>query len=556
MRVALAELIGYLYNLQSDSGRALSEYLLAEAKKSNLALLEIAVLVHSYRFYDFNIQISNLRAAAALARSEELFADLAAAYQFMAVVFRDNAQADSALLYALAAKDLLEEYNPDDDLHHVLQIVADMHFYAGEYDQAADIYKRILNELPKGVKHWRYITLNNNLGLINFAQNRYEQAERYFLLADSILLTGHIRLGDSIGMIYTSRKLMELYIAAGNPVKAQQYCSRGFALTENIREFEELSGLYIGQARIFLLAGKPKDAFPLLQKGEAMEIGKNNISLLQALYEGFADYYRSQGDYPSGSKYLQKLMEINKTRDSLFNRTRILHIYAQHQYKNARQDVVRLERESNLMVLILIVISAGILVFLILYIRINKAHKLLVRKNLEFIHLNTAAPLGVSPGDAEKYPAAEDFDPGSNEETSLEKPVKLSKIEPEVLNRIKTGLETLMVENRIFLDKELNSHSLADKLNTNRTYLYKMVETTFGMSVGDLINGYRIKHAVVLMSSGESAHLGIDGIAEQSGFNNRVTFAAVFKKHTGVSPSVFMKSGVVNTNYGSEKKAV
>ncbi|MCC5648212.1 helix-turn-helix domain-containing protein, partial [Nostoc sp. CHAB 5824] len=56
------------------------------------------------------------------------------------------------------------------------------------------------------------------------------------------------------------------------------------------------------------------------------------------------------------------------------------------------------------------------------------------------------------------------------------------------------------------------------------------------------INKYRIEEAKSLLFSEKFNHLNILGIAFQSGFNSKTTFNITFKKHTGLSPTDYVKS--------------
>ncbi len=542
---AEGEVIVYLYTLATEVWRKETDKILQLTESMGLNRLRASVLTHTYRFFDFERQLRNLREAEQISKKEERFIDLAAAYKFKGIIFRDNAQADSALLYVLAAKDLLEQYAPASDFHDVLHLIADMHYYAGEYSHATEIYKQILEELPKEeFAWWRHITINNNLGLLNLAQNKYPEAEFYFLLADSILQAERVTLGDSIGMIYTSRKLSELYIVTGHFRKAEEYCRRGLLLAAKLNETAELSGLYINQARIHMSQGSPQEAYPFLVQAAEIERGKNNLSLLRDLYEGFTEYYRVMGDYRLSNAYLHKLIAVNKTRDSSFSRTRILHIYAGHQYKNARQEELNIRYTNNLLYAVLVTISVAVLVFVYLYIRMKRLHKSLVQKNLEFINMGTTKPLGLVEGS--NHPAAEPMTDEEEAEIETGPEQKQGRSMPEIeaalQERILTTLERLMHQDKIHLDKKTNARILIELLNTNKTYLYRIVESNYGLGVYDFINGYRIKHAITLIASGKVSHLGVDGLADECGFNNRVTFNKVFKKHTGVSPSVFISN--------------
>ena len=64
----------------------------------------------------------------------------------------------------------------------------------------------------------------------------------------------------------------------------------------------------------------------------------------------------------------------------------------------------------------------------------------------------------------------------------------------------------------------------------------------FKINFNSYINDLRIKEAVRLITNQEHLLYTVDGLAEKSGFGNRVSFTSAFKKHTGVSPSVFIKN--------------
>ena len=91
----------------------------------------------------------------------------------------------------------------------------------------------------------------------------------------------------------------------------------------------------------------------------------------------------------------------------------------------------------------------------------------------------------------------------------------------------------------IFTDPELNRCRLAQLLGTNEHYVSDAVSAcTNGGSITDFLNGYRLRHAVRLLSSTNDS-IGL--IAELSGFSRR-SFYRVFDEEYHTSPSEYRKA--------------
>ena len=75
-------------------------------------------------------------------------------------------------------------------------------------------------------------------------------------------------------------------------------------------------------------------------------------------------------------------------------------------------------------------------------------------------------------------------------------------------------------------------------MNVNRNYLSHAVNCCTGKSFTTYMNELRIKEAILLLSDSK-AIFTLEGIALETGFNDRKTFYTAFKKITGLSPSEF-----------------
>jgi tetratricopeptide (TPR) repeat protein len=101
--------------------------------------------------------------------------------------------------------------------------------------------------------------------------------------------------------------------------------------------------------------------------------------------------------------------------------------------------------------------------------------------------------------------------------------------------------EDLMVNKKAFLNPEFKISDAASLLNQNSSYLSGMINSYYGNNYSFVVNNYRILHAQELILSGQYLTMSLEGIARESGFRNRGTFHAAFKKHTGITPAIYIK---------------
>ena len=86
---------------------------------------------------------------------------------------------------------------------------------------------------------------------------------------------------------------------------------------------------------------------------------------------------------------------------------------------------------------------------------------------------------------------------------------------------------------------------IAEHVSVNRSYLYKLFETTFQMSPKEFLTKFQISRAKELLSWSD---ISIESVARSCGYKDALAFSKVFKKTIGVSPTEYRK------NHGKWKK--
>lgn len=102
-------------------------------------------------------------------------------------------------------------------------------------------------------------------------------------------------------------------------------------------------------------------------------------------------------------------------------------------------------------------------------------------------------------------------------------------------------LKLLMNSEKLYLDNDLSLPKLAKHLDASCNETSFVINELYGDNFYNFINKYRIEEAKNLLLSEKYNQLNILGIAYESGFNSKTTFNTTFKKHTGYSPTGFVK---------------
>ena len=104
-------------------------------------------------------------------------------------------------------------------------------------------------------------------------------------------------------------------------------------------------------------------------------------------------------------------------------------------------------------------------------------------------------------------------------------------------DKIMDSFKQHMVKEQGFLNPNLTIEEISRTLNTNRTYVSKLVNLYYGMPFRDYLNSLRMNYAKQLMTDEPDAAL--DYIAAKSGFQSSTQFIRKFRETEGVTPTVW-----------------
>jgi AraC-like DNA-binding protein len=113
---------------------------------------------------------------------------------------------------------------------------------------------------------------------------------------------------------------------------------------------------------------------------------------------------------------------------------------------------------------------------------------------------------------------------------------------PDELDQRKKQLERYVQEQRPYLNPELRLVDLARGLKLKPYQVSEILNRGMATSFYELMNRLRVQEVQQKLVDPSFSHYNLLGIAMESGFNSKSVFNDVFRKNTGMTPSVYRKS--------------
>ncbi|WP_175442150.1 helix-turn-helix domain-containing protein [Pseudoalteromonas byunsanensis] len=135
------------------------------------------------------------------------------------------------------------------------------------------------------------------------------------------------------------------------------------------------------------------------------------------------------------------------------------------------------------------------------------------------------------------------YTPKKAEELGINKALTIKKerlLDKETANSLSQQVIRLFTANKVYLDNALCLKKLSAQLNLTTHQTSELLNVHMKSSFYRLLNSYRVQHACNLLKDQKNAFT-ITDIMYNSGFNNKNTFYKEFKRHTGTSPSQWVK---------------
>lgn len=254
-------------------------------------------------------------------------------------------------------------------------------------------------------------------------------------------------------------------------------------------------------------------------------------------YKFLIDYYKEKNDLRNQLVYTERLIKADSLLMSS-NEFTIKKLNKEYDLPNLISDKETIinelkERETVSRFLnAFLIISITTLGFL--YYRNRKRNK----EKIELLQTDIEKYLAVQHKkfeDKNKFSISESVIFDSTQETQG----KMSDLAKDnILNSL-----LLFEKDKGFLKNNCSLEIVCKEMNTNKTYLSKIINEHKGYSFSTYINNLRIDYVVQLLKEDEKIRkYSIESIAEEVGYNNAKAFSKAFYERIGVKPSVFIRN--------------
>ncbi|TVR38517.1 MAG: DUF2225 domain-containing protein [Bacteroidia bacterium] len=455
-------------------------------------------------------------------------AEISAAYTTLGIVFRNTGDYDQALHYYNKALEVAEAFN-------------DSMTVATNYSNIAVLYAQLDN--THMAKEYFYLALQYFESLNRF--DRIEAVKGNLSALYSIeedLDKAHAYLEDAMALAnqFENRERIIRYMNEMGKLKRKM--GRYDEAIESFREVIDI-GLelgrqpdvcyafkYIGQA--YYETGNVDSALQYYHEAYDCSSNIGMKSLSTSLLLALTRCYEESGNYSQALFHHKEYSNLKEEVETQEMMEKLAEIEAVYQNEKKQQEIQLLQKDNELSAatirkkrIQMYWLGSGLLIFVgasiiiaSLFFQKSRAHRMLVKKNILLMK------------------QSESCDPLN---TNIKNSPGLSEDEKK---RLVSKINQLIWKEKIFTQKSLTMSEMAEKLNTNTSYLSHIINTDFGRSFNDFINQLRIQEAQKMFTRGDHKQMTIEGIAEAVGFQSRSTFHNAFRKFSGLAPSVFIKN--------------
>lgn len=121
-----------------------------------------------------------------------------------------------------------------------------------------------------------------------------------------------------------------------------------------------------------------------------------------------------------------------------------------------------------------------------------------------------------------------------------------SNLSAEQKKTISTKLNSILEEEKPFLEPELSLAQLAEILDAPSKHVSQVINEVYKASFFDFINKHRIAYAKLLLQNTKQQFNPptIQQVYFEAGFSSKSTFNRVFKKYTGQTPTEFVNKSI------------
>jgi len=382
-------------------------------------------------------------------------------------------------------------------------------------------------------KEWN-VAVTSIYNMLDMIHNKAD----FELIAPDLVRFKNLQLTDSVEMWQCTRMFCKATEAfqAGQYQQALNYYEKMLGEAQEITTNRQQCIIKAMQQKAAVLAVMHhyEEAISCLQQVERIALDQGMQSELIDNYRAMAQVYDAMGNQKMAEQLDYKFLKardefIKNSHAEMVEKSRFL-----DEMRRVNDQVAQIQAKherAHQLLLMMSLITAIILIALLLLVRSNIKQRNYIRhlyeKNVQLLDVKVTA----------EQPASH-----SVEKQEDSAPKYQSQLDQESKDRLFERINHVMDDITIICKPDFSLQQLATLVGSNYKYVSQVVNERYGKSFKQVLNEQRVREACrILNDPNQSAHLTIEAIAANLGFNSRSNFTVTFKRITGISPSDFMK---------------
>ena len=358
------------------------------------------------------------------------------------------------------------------------------------------------------------------------------------LIAPDLVRFKNLQLTDSVEMLQCTRMFCKATEAfqAGQYQQALNYYEKMLVEAQKLTTNRQQCIIKAMQqkAAVLTVMHHYEEAISCLREVEHIALDHSMQSELIDNYRAMAQVYDAMGNQKMAEQLDYKFLKardefIKKSHAEMVEKSRFL-----DEMRRVNDQVAQIQAKherTHQLLLMMSLIAAIILIAMVLLVRSNIKQRNYIRhlyeKNVQLLDVKVSAEQPVS------------HSVGKQEDSA---PKYQNQLDQESKDRLFERIKNVMDDIAIICKPDFSLQQLAVQVGSNYKYVSQVVNERYGKSFKQVLNEQRVREACrILNDPNQSAHLTIEAIAANLGFNSRSNFTVTFKRITGISPSDFMK---------------
>jgi len=480
--------VGNLYAKLDEFRNALQYYLKAEENKSYINDYDLVMLYNSIgtnyqNMGDYRNAIKYFEQAFQKCDPENSTIALAKTYVNIGNLYIAWNKNEAALDYLEKGLECSKAIGFEQIHRTILTLIAEIYFEAGNFNEAKNYYTRAL-EIPDGIQDkYNEARAYNGLAKISGRELNYKGAIAYALKALDLFEETE----RPFYIAYTHYILAENYFHTSYTAKAKEHLDRASAIADKNSLKELKAEISLLQARYNTVVNKGTDSERYYEEYIAL---KN--SLFEEQNQELLARFQVELDNLEKDFQLKEAQNLNQIKEI---------------------ELSEKKKQLFFIVVIALLLLLSAFVFAIMYVRKQKANRVLFLKNKELLE----------------------------RESKNQKKNEGVEIQESLQNEIIQRLEKQQNENRVHLRNDITLHSLSKLLETNSSYLSRIIQLNYNTNFSAYLNKCRVLEAQKMILDKNFSHYTIDAISQECGYNSKSTFNKAFKEFTGLTPKEYKR---------------